>query len=148
MSPVVVGTCQKRWHNIPLFPHLEIICQCAIVWQSSITARYSTAGTVKGLKESDDETLEDVFIRLIGRSIEDVETTPVMKESKTVESEAEVMDDWSKGRPRDWDEVVGDAIIHPMLHWGPVLMTKCSHEPLRGWNAFSATFRVMFQEEG
>ena len=31
------------------------------------------AGTVKGLKESDDETLEDVFIRLVGRSIEDVE---------------------------------------------------------------------------
>ncbi|MAM35558.1 MAG: ABC transporter ATP-binding protein [Euryarchaeota archaeon] len=31
------------------------------------------AGTVKGLKESDEETLEDVFIRLVGRSIEDVE---------------------------------------------------------------------------
>ncbi|NCG01717.1 MAG: ATP-binding cassette domain-containing protein [Euryarchaeota archaeon] len=31
------------------------------------------AGTVKGLKKSDDETLEDVFIRLVGRSIEDVE---------------------------------------------------------------------------
>ena len=31
------------------------------------------AGTVKGLKESDDETLEDVFIRVVGRSIEDVE---------------------------------------------------------------------------
>ncbi|MEZ7987914.1 MAG: ABC transporter ATP-binding protein [Candidatus Poseidoniaceae archaeon] len=31
------------------------------------------AGTVKGLKKSKDETLEDVFIRLVGRSIEDVE---------------------------------------------------------------------------
>jgi ABC-2 type transport system ATP-binding protein len=31
------------------------------------------AGTVKGLKQSADETLEDVFIRLVGRSIEDVE---------------------------------------------------------------------------
>lgn len=31
------------------------------------------AGTVKGLKQSEDETLEDVFIRLVGRSIEDVE---------------------------------------------------------------------------
>lgn len=31
------------------------------------------AGTVKGLKERPDETLEDVFIRLVGHSIEDVE---------------------------------------------------------------------------
>ena len=31
------------------------------------------AGTVKGLKQSESETLEDVFIRLVGRSIEDVE---------------------------------------------------------------------------
>ena len=31
------------------------------------------AGTVKGLKESDDETLEDVFIRLVGHSIEEAE---------------------------------------------------------------------------
>lgn len=31
------------------------------------------AGTVRGLKENNDETLEDVFIRLVGRSIEDVE---------------------------------------------------------------------------
>ena len=31
------------------------------------------AGTVKGLKQADEETLEDVFIRLVGRSIEDVE---------------------------------------------------------------------------
>jgi hypothetical protein len=31
------------------------------------------AGTVKGLKQSKDETLEDVFIRLVGHSIEDVE---------------------------------------------------------------------------
>ena len=31
------------------------------------------AGTVSGLKESDEETLEDVFIRLVGHSIEDAE---------------------------------------------------------------------------
>jgi ABC-2 type transport system ATP-binding protein len=31
------------------------------------------AGTVKGLKESDEETLEDVFIRLVGHSIEEAE---------------------------------------------------------------------------
>ena len=31
------------------------------------------AGTVTGLKKSPDETLEDVFIRLVGHSIEDVE---------------------------------------------------------------------------
>ena len=31
------------------------------------------AGTVTGLKASPDETLEDVFIRLVGHSIEDVE---------------------------------------------------------------------------
>ena len=31
------------------------------------------AGTVKGLKNSDDETLEDVFIRLVGHSIEEAE---------------------------------------------------------------------------
>jgi ABC-2 type transport system ATP-binding protein len=35
--------------------------------------RVLAAGTVKGLKQSSDETLEDVFIRLVGRSIEDVE---------------------------------------------------------------------------
>ena len=29
----------------------------------------SSAGTVRGLKESEAETLEDVFIRLVGRSI-------------------------------------------------------------------------------
>jgi len=31
------------------------------------------AGTVRGLKQDDEETLEDVFIRLVGRSIDDVE---------------------------------------------------------------------------
>jgi ABC-2 type transport system ATP-binding protein len=36
--------------------------------------RVLAAGTVKGLKQSEDETLEDVFIRLVGRSIEDVES--------------------------------------------------------------------------
>jgi len=31
------------------------------------------AGTVRGLKLDSSETLEDVFIRLVGKSIEDVE---------------------------------------------------------------------------
>ena len=31
------------------------------------------AGTVRGLKESEAETLEDVFIRLVGRSISEGE---------------------------------------------------------------------------
>jgi ABC-2 type transport system ATP-binding protein len=31
------------------------------------------AGTVRGLKENSEETLEDVFIRLVGKSIDDVE---------------------------------------------------------------------------
>ena len=31
------------------------------------------AGTVRGLKQTSEETLEDVFIRLVGKSIEDVE---------------------------------------------------------------------------
>lgn len=35
--------------------------------------RVLAAGTVTGLKESEDETLEDVFIRLVGHSIEEVE---------------------------------------------------------------------------
>jgi ABC-2 type transport system ATP-binding protein len=35
--------------------------------------RVLAAGTVAGLKESEEETLEDVFIRLVGHSIEEVE---------------------------------------------------------------------------
>ncbi len=35
--------------------------------------RVLAAGTVSGLKESEEETLEDVFIRLVGHSIEEVE---------------------------------------------------------------------------
>ena len=31
------------------------------------------AGTVRDLKQNSEETLEDVFIRLVGKSIEDVE---------------------------------------------------------------------------
>ena len=43
--------------------------------------RVLAAGTVKGLKKNEQETLEDVFIRLVGRSIEDVE-----REEKTNET--------------------------------------------------------------
>jgi len=43
--------------------------------------RVLAAGTVKGLKQNQDETLEDVFIRLVGRSIEDVERLAGTKDS-------------------------------------------------------------------
>jgi ABC-2 type transport system ATP-binding protein len=40
------------------------------------------AGTVRGLKQNIEETLEDVFIRLVGRSIEDVESSPTDVENE------------------------------------------------------------------
>ncbi|CAI8170067.1 MAG: putative ABC transporter ATP-binding protein YbhF [Methanobacteriota archaeon] len=40
------------------------------------------AGTVRGLKQDDEETLEDVFIRLVGRSIDDVENLSTVTESE------------------------------------------------------------------
>ena len=50
---------------------------------------------------------------------------------------------------RDWDEV---ADVQPALESGNSLGTSAHdqqlHEPLRGWNAFSTTFLVMFKEEG
>jgi ABC-type multidrug transport system ATPase subunit len=49
--------------------------------------RVLAAGTVKGLKKSQDETLEDVFIRLVGRSIEDVEGDDADAESDGVNEE-------------------------------------------------------------
>lgn len=48
---------------------------------------------------------------------------------------------------RDWEEVVGKehSLQEPL---GTTSHEQRLHEPLRGWNAFSATFRVMFKEEG
>jgi len=50
---------------------------------------------------------------------------------------------------RDWDEVTD---VQPALESGNSLGTSAHdqqlHEPLRGWNAFSTTFLVMFKEEG
>ena len=48
---------------------------------------------------------------------------------------------------RDWEEVVGEghSLQEPL---GTSSHQQHLHEPLRGWNAFSATFRVMFKEEG
>ena len=46
--------------------------------------RVLAAGTVKGLKKNEQETLEDVFIRLVGRSIKDVE-----RDEKTSETNEE-----------------------------------------------------------
>jgi ABC-2 type transport system ATP-binding protein len=50
--------------------------------------RVLAAGTVKGLKKNKQETLEDVFIRLVGRSIEDVEREEKSNETNE-ESEEE-----------------------------------------------------------
>ena len=48
---------------------------------------------------------------------------------------------------RDWEEAVGDghSLKEPL---GTSSHEQRLHEPFRGWNAFSATFRVMFKEEG
>ena len=48
---------------------------------------------------------------------------------------------------RDWNDVddVTSTSAHPM---GTSAHDQFLHEPLRGWHAFSATFRVMFKEEG
>lgn len=47
---------------------------------------------------------------------------------------------------RDWDEVVDNSTTnHPL---GTSAHDQQLHEPLRGWAAFSTTFRVMFKEEG
>ena len=48
---------------------------------------------------------------------------------------------------RDWDEVAEShsTSSQPM---GTSAHDQYLHEPLRGWHAFSATFRVMFKEEG
>lgn len=48
---------------------------------------------------------------------------------------------------RDWNEVADgqSTSSHPM---GTSAHDQYLHEPLRGWYAFSATFRVMFKEEG
>jgi len=48
---------------------------------------------------------------------------------------------------RDWNEVAGDehSSNAPL---GTSSHDQVLHEPLRGWDAFSATFRVMFKEEG
>lgn len=48
---------------------------------------------------------------------------------------------------RDWDDVADvDSTSSPSL--GTSAHDQSLHEPLRGWYAFSATFRVMFKEEG
>jgi len=48
---------------------------------------------------------------------------------------------------RDWDEVIDvDSVNTQSL--GTSAHDQQLHEPLRGWEAFSATFRVMFKEEG
>tara|TARA_Y100000766_G_C18917440_1_gene613407 strand:- start:27315 stop:29021 length:1707 start_codon:yes stop_codon:yes gene_type:complete len=48
---------------------------------------------------------------------------------------------------RDWDEVT-DTVHGDSQALGTSAHDQFLHEPLRGWYAFSATFRVMFKEEG
>lgn len=48
---------------------------------------------------------------------------------------------------RDWDDVV-DEKSTVLTSMGTSAHDQELHEPLRGWGAFSATFRVMFKEEG
>ena len=48
---------------------------------------------------------------------------------------------------RDWNDV--DDVTSTSAHsMGTSAHDQFLHEPLRGWHAFSATFRVMFKEEG
>lgn len=48
---------------------------------------------------------------------------------------------------RDWDEVI-DVESMNTQSLGTSAHDQQLHEPLRGWEAFSTTFRVMFKEEG
>jgi len=48
---------------------------------------------------------------------------------------------------RDWDEVI-DVESMNTQSLGTSAHDQKLHEPLRGWEAFSTTFRVMFKEEG
>lgn len=47
---------------------------------------------------------------------------------------------------RDWDDVAEGTPLNAGL--GTSAQGQELHEPLRGWSSFSATFRVMFKEEG
>ena len=73
MQRVVARSCRKRRYHFPLLARswrwLSACNRMAIINHGRVLA----AGTVSGLKESENETLEDVFIRLVGHSIEEVE---------------------------------------------------------------------------
>ena len=59
-----------RGRPFTIFGPAERMCnRMAIINDGKVLA----AGTVRGLKQNSEETLEDVFIRLVGKSIEDVE---------------------------------------------------------------------------
>lgn len=49
---------------------------------------------------------------------------------------------------RDWDEVADVSFESNENTLGTSAHDQYLHEPLRGWDAFSATFHVMFKEEG
>ena len=95
--------------------------------------RKSLAGTVKGLKQSEEETLEDVFIRLVGRSIEDVERL----------SDEGVWTIRRNERGRDLRRIASvDGRRFQRAGPWDVGVT------VNGLGFVSATFRVMFIEEG
>ncbi|NCG01716.1 MAG: hypothetical protein GWP25_07990 [Euryarchaeota archaeon] len=49
---------------------------------------------------------------------------------------------------RDWDEVADVSFESNENTLGTSAHDQYLHEPLRGWDAFAATFHVMFKEEG
>ena len=71
----------------------------------------SGCGTVKGLKESDEETLEDVFIRLVSHSIEElkIEREELARRSSSVRIHKS--NDWSDYSEQSFPE----NLVRPML---------------------------------
>ena len=96
------------------------------------------AGSVSELKISKEETLEDVFIRLVGRSIEDVEriNEKVFQRRNSPDKNVDIFRNWDDVDFTDSKEALGTG------SQGQNLLT-----PLRGWKSFKATFKVMFKEE-
>ena len=73
MSRVASRSCCQWWNDFPLLARTGN--GRTHVQQNGHHQSWArlAAGTVTGLKQSEDETLEDVFIRLVGHSIEEVE---------------------------------------------------------------------------
>ena len=91
------------------------------------------AGSVPELKISKEETLEDVFIRLVGRSIEDVERI-----NEEGISRGGIVLTKMLISSRNWDDVdfTDSKEALGTGSQGQNLLT-----PLRGWKSFKATFK-------